>query len=184
MGTSNRDGVVKWYVIGGERCVHCLGGVSEKSEKSAAIGESADIKSVMGEFFTLVQAGFCRETTAMTGHVVLQRLKVCLAQLGQADGRRAGQLLDDVQEALEEAQAADWIGEECGRAAMVRIRNARRYSRSQEPGAALYEMTQLHNMLKPVTAANRAVAAERAVAAAGNGGTGVLWRLYLKLMGA
>ena len=120
----------------------------------------------------------------MTGHVVLQRLKVCLAQLGQADGRRAGQLLDGVQEALEEAQAADWIGQECGRAAMVRIRNARRYIRSQEPGAALYEMTQLYNMLKPVTAANRAVAAERAVAAAGSGDRGISWRLYSRLLGA
>lgn len=175
---------MKWYVTGGERCVHCLGGVSEKSEKSGAIGESVDIKNFMGEFLGRVQADFCRETTAMTRHVVLQRLKVCLAQLGQADGRRAGQLLDSVQEALEEAQAADWIGEECGRAAMVRIRNARRYIRSQEPGAALYEMTQLYNMLKPVTAANRAVAAERAVAAAGSGDRGIFWRLYSRLLGA
>lgn len=82
----------------------------------------------------------------MSSNPVMAQINVSLAVLKRGDGKRAVQQLEAVELSLLES---DFPGD-VQQSGLVRIRNAERYLRSSEPGAAVYELTQLRNALRPV----------------------------------
>ncbi|MFM7165918.1 MAG: hypothetical protein ACKO3T_11790 [Planctomycetaceae bacterium] len=82
----------------------------------------------------------------MSSNPVMAQINVSLAVLKRGDGKRAVQQLEAVELSLLESD----FPEDVQQSGLVRIRNAERYLRSSEPGAAVYELTQLRNALRPV----------------------------------
>jgi|GEM_PF-591878 len=82
----------------------------------------------------------------MPSNPVIAQINVSLAVLKQGDGKRAVQQLEAVELSLLESD----FPEDVQQSGLVRIRNSERSLRSSERRAAVYELTQLRNAIRPV----------------------------------